>query len=162
MKTKQPSVYIETSIVSYLTSRDSSSLLGAARQLVTRRWWARRSEYRVFISDVVLRECRAGDPVAAARRLEALREFPSLSVTARIVDIVESLVIQRIIPEKAVEDAFHISVATVHGIDLLLTWNFKHIANPVIQADISDYLAGVGLSLPFICTPEELLGEDDA
>ena len=71
MENPLPSVYVETSIVSYLSARESSSLLGAAHQLVTRGWWDRRNLYCCFVSDVVIRECRAGDPTAALRRLNA-------------------------------------------------------------------------------------------
>ena len=157
-----PSVYIETSIVSYLTARDSPSLVGAARQLQTRRWWERRNEFRLYMSDVVIRECRAGDPAASARRLESLRGLPSLATTGQCADIAESLLTRKILPIKAAEDALHVAVATVHGMDILLTWNCKHIANPIVQTAIASYLETVGFLLPFICTPEELLGEDDA
>ena len=160
--TQRPRIYIETSIVSYLTARDSSSLLGAARQLLTRRWWESRDTYDVFISDVVLRECRAGDSSAAMLRLESLKGIDSLSVTPSVVEVAESLLEKKIIPEKAAEDALHIAVATVHNMDFLLTWNCKHIANPIIQAGIAEHLNKRGLLLPFICTPEELSGEDYA
>lgn len=160
--TEHPSVYIETSIVSYLTARDSPSLVGAARQLLARQWWDKRNVFRLFVSDVVLRECRAGDPVAAARRLDSLRGLPSLATTEQCADIAESLIARKILPMKAAEDALHVAVATVHGMDILLTWNCKHIANPIVQTAIAGYLETVGLLLPFICTPEELLGENDA
>ena len=160
--TEKPRVYIETSIVSYLTARDSPSLIGAARQLLTKRWWADRDRFRVFVSDVVLRECRAGDSAAASRRLDALRGMPSLATTEQCADIAEALLARKILPLKAAEDALHMAVATVHGMDLLLTWNCKHMANPIVQSAIANYLESVSLSLPFICTPEELIGEDDA
>jgi predicted nucleic acid-binding protein len=158
----KPSVYVETSIVSYLAARDSPSLVGAARQLLTRRWWEKRDGFRLFVSDIVLRECRAGDPVAALRRLDSLRGLPSLVTTERCADIAEALIARKILPPKAAEDALHVAVATVHGMDILLTWNCKHIANPIMQTEIAGYLEIIGLSLPFICTPEELLGEEDA
>lgn len=162
MAEQLPSAYIETSIVSYLTARESSSLLGAAHQWVTRRWWERRSFYRCFVSDVVIRECRAGDPSAASRRLDAIREFPSLAISDQAIEIAEALLARGIVPAKAAEDALHVAIATVHGLDFLLTWNCRHIANPVIQVRIAAYLGSIGWLLPFICTPEELLGEEDA
>lgn len=64
-------------------------------------------------------------------------------------------------PAKAAEDTLHIAIAAIHKVDFLLSWNFKHIANPVIQAQIAARLARIGLNLPFICPPEELTGEDD-
>jgi len=161
MENLLPSVYIETSIVSYLSARESSSLIGAAHQLVTRRWWDRRNFYRCFVSDVVIRECRAGDPIAAIRRLDAVREFSSLAINDQAIDIAESLLALDIVPKKAAEDALHVAIATVHGMDFLLTWNCRHIANPVIQARIAAQLESSGMLLPFICTPEELLGEEN-
>ncbi len=161
MDNKLPSVYVETSIVSYLTARDSSSLLGAAHQLITRRWWDRRSLYCCFISDVVIRECRAGDPSAAQLRLDSVREFSSLAISDKAIEIAETLLAKAIVPKKAAEDALHVAIATTHGMDFLLTWNCRHIANPVIQSRIAEYLESIGLLLPFICTQEELLGEEN-
>jgi len=161
MENLLPSVYVETSIVSYLAARESSSLLGAAHQLVTRRWWDRRNLYRCFVSDVVIRECRAGDPTAANRRLDAVREFSSLAISEKAIEIAESLLALGIVPKQAAEDALHVAIATVYGVDFLLTWNCRHIANPVIQARIAVHLESIGLLLPFICTPEELLGEEN-
>ncbi len=161
MENQLPTVYIETSIVSYLSARESSSLIGAAHQLVTRRWWDRRNLYRCFVSDVVIRECRAGDPTAALRRLDSVREFSSLAINERAIEMAESLLALGIVPKKAAEDALHVAIATSHGMDFLLTWNCRHIANPVIQARIASHLEHVGLLLPFICTPEELLGEEN-
>ena len=64
-------------------------------------------------------------------------------------------------PAKAAEDALYIAIAAVHKVDFLLSWNFKHIANAVLQANIAARLSHMGLALPFICPPEELAGEDD-
>jgi hypothetical protein len=147
--------------VSYLSARESGSLLGAAHQLVTRRWWDRRKLYRCFVSDVVIRECRVGGPTAALRRLDAVRDFSSLAINERAIEIAESLLALGIVPKNAAEDALHVAIATAHDMDFLLTWNCRHIANPVIQARIAEQLEGVGLLLPFICTPEELLGEEN-
>ena len=154
-------VYIETSVVSYLTARDSSSLVGAAHQLITRQWWEKRHEFDLYISDLVVNECRSGDQKAAQRRIEALQGIPSLTLDTRVFTISEALLQRGIIPIKAAEDALHIAVATIHEVDYLLTWNFKHIANPFIQKNIAIYMNEIGLLLPFICSPEELLGDTD-
>ncbi len=156
-----PRVYIETSVFSYLTARDSSSLTGAARQLTTRRWWERRAEFELLISEVVVRECKSGDAQAVQRRMAALEGIPLLSLSSQAAQIAELLLTEGIMPAKAAEDALHIAIAAVHGVDFLLSWNFKHIANPVIQAQIAARLSQMGLALPFICAPEELLGEND-
>jgi hypothetical protein len=92
----------------------------------------------------------------------ALAGIPLLSLNEQAAQIAQNLLSEGIMPAKAAEDALHIAIAAVHGVDFLLSWNFKHIANPVIQAQIAARLAHMGLALPFICAPEELLGEDDA
>jgi predicted nucleic acid-binding protein len=155
-------IYVETSVISYLTARPSKTILGAAHQQLTLAWWESRNQYELFVSESVLRECGAGDPEAAERRLAMVIDVPLLMITEQALDIAESLVRQGIIPLKAAEDALHIAVATVNGVDYLLTWNCRHIANPEIQRNIAAYLEQIGMFLPFICTPEELLGEEDA
>ncbi len=154
------SVYIETSIISYLSSRVSRNLIGAARQQLTQAWWDTRLNYDLYISEVVSRECSAGDPDAAKKRMDAIEGLPLLKVTVEAIEISKALVARGIIPGKAAEDALHIAIATVHAMDFLMTWNCKHIANPEIQKRIASYLEEQGLFLPFICTPDELLGAD--
>jgi len=155
-------IYIETSVISYLTARPSKTIIGAAHQQITLAWWETRSQYELSVSESVLRECGAGDPDAAKRRLAALNDVPLLLITEQALHIAESLVERGIVPTKAAEDALHIAIATVNGVDYLLTWNCRHIANPEIQRGIAEYLEQIGLFLPFICTPEELLGEENA
>ncbi len=154
-------VYIETSVISYLTARPSKTILGAAHQQITLAWWETRSQYDLVVSESVLRECGAGDPDAAKKRLTVLNDVPLILITEQALDIANSLVAKGIIPAKAAEDALHIAIATVNGVDYLLTWNCRHIANPEIQRGIAAHLDDIGLSLPFICTPEELLGDEN-
>jgi hypothetical protein len=151
-------IYVETSVISYLTARPSKTITGAAHQQITLAWWERRSDYELLVSQSVWQECAAGDPVAAQRRLAALEGMSILAVTQDMIRLAESLIVQAIIPAKAIEDALHISVSTLHHVDFLLTWNCRHIANPVIQEKIAVHLEQLGLFLPIICTPEELLG----
>jgi hypothetical protein len=155
-------IYVETSVISYLSARPSKTILGAAHQQLTLAWWESRNQYELFVSESVLRECGAGDPEAAEKRLAMVNNVPLLMITEQALDIAESLVRQGIIPLKSAEDALHIAVATVNSVDYLLTWNCRHIANPEIQRNIAAYLEQIGLFLPFICTPEELLGEENA
>jgi hypothetical protein len=136
--------------------------LGAAHQQITLAWWECRHHYELHISESVIRECAAGDPVAAQKRLAILADIPLLLLDERAINIAMALVSNEIVPAKAAEDALHIAIATVYGVDYLLTWNCRHIANPEIQRGISRFLEQQGLFLPFICTPEELLGDDDA
>ena len=154
-------VYIETSVISYLTARPSKTIIGAAHQQITTAWWEKRNNYELFISESVLMECSAGDPVAANKRLEIVKNIPLLLINEDTLKIAQVFLDRKIIPEKAAEDGLHIAIATIHRVDYLLTWNCKHIANPEIQRNIARYLDEIGLYLPFICTPEELLGEDN-
>ena len=124
-------------------------------------FWDRRCEFDLFASALVLTECAAGHPEAASKRLAALQGFHLLEITAHTIELAKDLVAADILPSKASEDALHISIATVHFVDYLLTWNCRHIANPEIQARISENFRRKGLFLPFICTPDELLGDDN-
>src|ERR1700722_7902147 len=154
-------VYVETTIPSYLTAWPSRDLVRAAHQQITREWWdQRRSEFELFISQFVLRECQAGDPTAAAERLEVLQELPLLEQTDEATKLAQALLEQVPLPERAAVDALHIAVATVHGMDYLLTWNCTHIANAALRDPIESVCRASGYEPPVICTPEELLSEE--
>ena len=155
------SVYIETTIPSYYTGRPPRDLVLAARQRLTIEWWdLHRAKYEIFSSQVVLDETRRGDPEAAAKREEFLMAIPLLDISERVIDVAEDLIVSGIIPKKASDDAYHIACAAVHRIDYLLTWNCAHIANPHNRRRIRQQLAGHGIEMPVICTPEELIGDD--
>lgn len=154
-------VYVETSVISYLTARPSKTIVGAAHQQLTLAWWTQRSEYELLVSRAVWQECAAGDPDAARKRLAALDGISVLAVSEEMIRLAQSLIAEGIIPAKAVEDAIHIAISTLHGVDFLLTWNCRHIANPLIQEKIAAHIERQGLFLPIICTPEELLGGSD-
>jgi predicted nucleic acid-binding protein len=154
-------IYVETSVISYLTARPSKTIIGAAHQQITQEWWKLRSEFALFVSDVVLDECADGNTEAAQRRVNAIKDIPLLEVTEPAVEVARELILRSIVPKKAAQDALHIAVATIHGMDCLLTWNFRHIANIDIQRNVAHYLESIGLLLPIMCTPEELLGGYD-
>ena len=154
-------VYIETTVVSYLTARPSKNVIEAGHQQSTYQFWDRRDQFDLFISELVLTECAAGDPEAASKRLAALQGIKLLDVTPYSIELAKDLVNAGTVPAKASEDALHISIATVHFSDYLLTWNCRHIANPEIQARVANKFQCKGLFLPFICTPEELIGGED-
>ena len=155
------SVYIETTIPSYYTGRPPRDIVLAARQQLTIEWWDLHSaEYEIFSSQVVLDETRRGDPEAAAKREEFLMAIPLLDISERVIEVAEDLIVSGIIPKKASDDAYHIACAAVHRIDYLLTWNCAHIANPHNRRRIRQQLAGHGIDMPVICTPEELIGDD--
>jgi len=154
-------VYIETSVVSYLRQRPSSQVVMAARQLLTHRWWdTERQHYELVISQFVLDEVSCGDPSLAAERLEALEGLPLLPDAPEIRQIAGEIMSKAILPAKAQVDALHIATVAHHRIQYLLTWNCKHIANAKILPRIHEVLSDMGLPIPVICTPEELLGDE--
>lgn len=156
------SVYIETTIVSYLASRTSEDVVLAGHQQVTRDWWtSRRPLFELFCSAVVKREAAAGDPEAAARRLSFLDGIPMLEITPEAVRLAHDFTGKGALPKIAQEDALHIAIAAAHGIDYLLTWNCKHIANAEIYRAVSRVCDDGGVEAPQICTPDELMGADD-
>ena len=154
----KPRVYIETSIPSYLTARRSRDLIATANQELTQEWWeTRKDDFYLVISEFVLRETSAGDPIAASNRLEAISGIPEINITDEVGLLARILIEQVPIPEKAQLDAFHIAVAAVHGIDYLLTWNCTHINNAVLRPIIEALCRSQGYEPPIICTPQELL-----
>ena len=118
----QPSVYIETSLVSYLTARPSRDLLVAAHQQRTVAWWdEHRTRYELFTSQVVLAEARAGAPEAAQRRLAVLERLPLLDVADTAIALAAWLVTAQALPAQAAQDALHLAIACLHGMEYLLT-----------------------------------------
>ncbi len=150
-------VYVETSIVSYLTARTSRDLVLAAHQQITQEWWQSRNRFSLFISEVVLNEVSRGNSEAAQSRIESIRGITLLELTENSKVFAHELIESRLVPEKALADALHIAVAATNGMDYLLTWNCKHIANAFTRPKIEDFCRNKELSPPTICTPEELL-----
>ncbi|MEG4284740.1 type II toxin-antitoxin system VapC family toxin [Microcoleus sp. A006_D1] len=152
-------VYIETSILGYLTARATKNLIIAANIEVTRDWWEfRRSNFRLYISQVVLDEIAEGDSEIATQRLEIIRDFPLLELNQAVRDLAGQFLARSNLPPKAANDAVHIATATVYDLDYLLTWNCKHIANAQIQRKLAEISLNFGYQLPILCTPYELLG----
>jgi hypothetical protein len=157
-----PTVYIETSIVSYLRQCASGQVVAAARQLLTRRWWEdERSNYDLVTSQYVLDEAADGDPQLAQCRLDSLGDIPLLQLGSDVDAIAEEIMSRAILPPKAQVDALHIAVAAHHRIDYLLTWNCTHIAKARILPRIHDVLNDRNCFIPFICTPEEMVDDDE-
>lgn len=137
----------------------SRDLITAAHQQLTQEWWdSRRTNFDLFISQLVIREAGAGNVQMAQRRLEAVREIRLLDLNDETVALAYELVEAGPLPEKAAEDALHIAVTTVHGMDYLLTWNCKHIANAEMRSAVEFICRAKGYEPPVICTPEELMG----
>ncbi len=151
-------VYIETSILGYLTARPSRDLVVAANIETTREWWETRRDYfQLYSSQAVVKEISQGDAQIASQRLEIIRNFALIDLNQSVIDVAEQFLVRSNLPTKADVDAVHIAAATVHGMDYLLTWNCKHIANAQIQRKLAEISFDFGYELPILCTPYELL-----
>lgn len=156
-----PTLYIETSIVSYLRQRPSTQVVTAARQVLTHQWWNyERTNYELVTSRYVIDEASDGDPKLAEERLESLDEIPLLSADPDVEIIANENMARAILPPKAVFDALHIAITAHHRIEYLLTWNCRHIANAKILPRIHAVLNDLSVPIPIICTPEEMVEDD--
>ena len=153
-----PSVYVETTIPSYLTAAPSRDLVTAARQQVTHDWWrTARARFELFTSEAVLQEMRAGDPEAAAKRLKLVEGLTILDVTKEVDSLAEIYQQRFDLPLRAKMDIVHIAVAVVYELDYVVTWNCKHIANWQILRLLTEVNHSLGRFTPLLCTPDELL-----
>ena len=153
------SVYLETSFISYLVARPSRDVIVAGHQQTTQDWWAnRRTEFECSISQVVIDEASAGDPAEVQKRLAIIGELATLDVTADAEALTQAIIAAGILPPHAFPDAAHVALSAVHGVDYLLTWNCKHLANAQIARRIAVVCEKLGNRMPIICTPEELMG----
>jgi predicted nucleic acid-binding protein len=157
MGMERDSIYIETSIVSYLAARRSRNLVAAAWQETTWEFWERhRTAYDLYTSELVVEEASVGDPDAVERRLGFLRGIPELPVDDQVRHLAAALLADGAIPPKAEFDALHIAVAAVNSVTLLLTWNCRHLDNPATKPGVRAVCARLGYQCPEICTPLEL------
>ncbi len=154
-------VYVETSIVSYLISRPSRDVRVAAWQEITIQWWEQdRSKYELFTSELVTAEAGGGDEDAARKRLDRLKDIPVLAIDDATKQFAAQLIRKGAVPPESQADALHIAVAAVHGLDYLLTWNCRHIDNAATKPLIRSISAIAGYRCPEICTPLELSSEE--
>ena len=154
----KPTLYLETSVVSYYTARPSRDILVAVHQQITRRWWDRDlDEYEVFVSQLVIKEASEGDPEAAKKRLEAMASFAVLDFTPE-ADRLAATYARRIpMLEADIRDAAHVATATMNEVDYLVTWNCAHIASAETRRAVIRENERLGKATPMICTPEELM-----
>lgn len=151
-------VYVETTVVSYLTARPSRDVVIAGHQQVTHEWWdTRQANYELCVSQLVLDEAGAGDAQAAQERLLVLRPMLVLQTTAVALELAKELLQAGALPAKAADDALHIAIAATKAVPYLLTWNCRHLANAVMRPVIETVCKAKGFKAPIICTPEELL-----
>jgi hypothetical protein len=154
---KQP-IYIETSVISYLVSRMSSNLVLAAYQQITREWWDTQLHYyQPLISDFVIEEISKGDPLLSASRLKVVQKFKMLPVTDDVIVLGDRYLKELSIPRKARLDAYHLAISVIHGMDFVLSWNFRHMANAFVRRKLEMINSELGIISPTICTPEELI-----
>jgi len=154
----KPSVYIETTIISYLTAKPSRDLIIAAHQQITNEWWTDvRPQVDCYVSPFLIDEASRGDAIYAQKRLDEVADFVVLEVNEQIEDLAQQYFAALQIPEKAKIDAFHLAVAARHKMDYLLSWNCKHIASGRVQKMMQEINARLGVHTPIVCTPEELM-----
>ena len=150
-------VYVESSVISYITARPSRDLVVSARQAITNEWREqKRKKYDVYISELVIEEIASGDKEAAQKRLDAVKAIPNLEITETAKELASLLISSGAVPDNSPEDALHIGLAAAQGVEYLLTWNFKHINNATKRADITQLIESQGFLSPVLCSPEEL------
>lgn len=154
------SIYIETSVVSYYVARPSKNIIVAGFQTVTYDFWDRIDEFDVYISDVVIQESSKGDKNLSQKRLDMIKNFPVLEVDRDVTILAQELLNGKAIPENYPEDALHIALAARHGIETIVTWNFKHINNSFTRMIVRQIIENEDYDCPEICTPYELIGEN--
>ncbi len=151
-------LYIETTVVSYFTAKPSRDLMVAGHQEATRELWPRLTIiYETFISALVYEEASRGHPDQATMRLDALKAFRMLDVDDEARALAEKIISGKGIPEEYPEDALHIAVAAVNGMDVIITWNFAHLNNPFTRLMVRQIVENEGYGCPEICSPDELL-----
>lgn len=154
-------LYIETTIVSYLTARPSRDLIIAGHQEATRDLWPKlNTEFEAYVSSLVFEEAGRGDQDQAKKRLNAIKPYPMLKVDAEARELSRKIIAGHGVPKEYPEDALHIAIATVNGIDLIITWNFAHFNNPFTKKKLRTIIEKAGYISPEICSPEELLEID--
>lgn len=153
-------IYIESTIPSYVVARPARDLLQAARQQVTKDWWdSQRAKHELFTSQIVLDEITDGETAMAQQRLAVMTEIKLLDLTDEANALTKNILASGLLPAAADRDAAHIALATVHEMEILLSWNCRHIANAAIQDRLRRLVGKSGFALPVLCTPNELTGE---
>jgi len=154
----KPTLYLETSVVSYLTARPSRDVVVRGHQKTTGEFWRTRlDQFDVFISRVVVDEAAQGDPDCAEARLSAIAPFPLLPVTPDAERLAEAYRRRAALPADAFRDSLHIALAAVHNLGYLITWNCSHIAGAAARRKIAEINRLEGVGEPMLCTPEELM-----
>jgi len=149
-------VYVETSVISYLTARPSRDLSIAARQQSSLQLWESQDRYELVVSDLVLSEATAGDTDAAQARRAWVKDLMVLPVDDDAQAVADALVERGAMPAAAYADALHIGIAASHQIEIIASWNFRHIASLWARSRIEAALSELGYPSFRIATPDEL------
>ncbi len=158
----KPIVYIETSIPSFYYEIRTEPVM-VARKMWTREWWDQyRTEYTLVTSEAVLEELQNGDYPNKEQVTALVDEVPLVHIEPAIRDIVETYIAHMVMPRDPVGDALHLAIASYHKCDFLLTWNCAHLANANKFAHIRRINTMLGLYVPILATPSQLLGGVDA
>ena len=155
-------VYIETSVLSYYTSKTSRDIVIAGHQVSTITFWNKliTNELIPVISALVIKEASQGDIEISKKRRNAIQGFLVLDISKEAEELSNLLIKNRGIPSESPEDALHIAIASVEKIDFIATWNFKHINNPFTKNKIKEIIEKAGYICPVLASPEELSGEE--
>lgn len=159
MQEEKKSVYIESSIVSYYTSRlVTNNIIVRAHQEITKEWWPTAiKRYNVFISDIVIDEVGHGDTIIAKKRVEEIKNFAVLEKTEDVENLSQIYIEKLNIPPGSIRDADHLAVACLNNIDYLVTWNCTHLCNAEIIKKLMKINEELEVHTPIICTPESLM-----
>ena len=157
MKAEKPKVYIESSTISYLTARPMEEPIRKAKQILTRQWWQCREMFDLYISQTVVDEIILGDKIAADMRVDAVKGISILELVPAVLPLTQTLLRTGAVPVQSEADAVHVAYTAVYGLDVLLTWNQKHIATDMKRRLIEAVILDFGLRLPRLLTPEQHL-----
>ena len=153
-------VYVETSVISYLTARPSSNVMLLARQQFTREFWELQpARFEALISPLVVDEALRGDASAAAMRLRVCQGLATLEITDEVELFAQQLVALGAVPTTEPEDALHIALATMHAMDYIASWNFAHLVGPAAKFKLQTKISEMGHKPPIVATPEEIFEE---
>lgn len=152
-------VYIETTIPSFHYEVRSEPAMIARRES-TQRWWVNEGpNYDLVTSAFVLGELQEGDYPGKQDALTLISDVPLLEIAPEIEEIVAVYAARRLMPCRDLGDAYHLAVASFYGVDFLLTWNCRHLANANKVGHLRAVNAELGLLVPVVTTPDLLLME---
>lgn len=163
MVDRQLKVYAESSVFSYLTGHPVKDRIVMFRKMLTQAWWENEMpKCSVFVSQYVVDEVGNGDPNEAAKRLELVKGLPLVDgLNPMVLDLAQKLIDGFAVPATEGTDALHIATAAYHEMDVLLTWNCKHMANPYTLPKTRHIIDSIGFKCPYITTPERFMEDQE-